>query len=575
MTTSLVDAESVLAVDIGSVTTRALLFDVVDGIYNFIGVGSAPSTATAPFNDISEGVHNALLNLQKIVSRKVTGADGHIIIPAQASAAGVDRLVITFSAGPELRVVIAGLLNEVSVESAQHLAVSTYARVVETIGLNDRRHTDVQLDAILRAEPDIVLVAGGTEGGASRSVGKLLDLVGMVCRVLPQDRRPEVIYAGNQVLAKRVKEHFEKLTTVQVAPNIRPSIDTEDLSPAQVTLQNTAMRLRRRRMIGLEPLSVLTAVPPIPSAQAFGRMVRFLSKVYDPAKGVLGIDLGANATLVASAVTGQLNTAVYPLGMGAGLAQAMNLLRVEDISKWLPLHIPDADVRDYLWNKSLHPNSLPMTVETLAIEQAAARQIMRLVMQQFLAQHPDQYMFYEPILAGGSLITQAPTSGQSLLMLLDGLQPVGITILMLDQNGLTAPLGAISGFNSVLPVQVLESGAFLNLGTVICPVSEARYGTPILDVRLEYDHANETRLEVRQGSLVQLPLKVGQMARIHLNGLRGTQVDPRGQRGKVSFKIVGGACGAVIDARGRPLNLPPDAARRRDLLRKWAMAVGG
>ena len=146
---------------------------------------------------------------------------------------------------------------------------------------------------------------------------------------------------------------------------------------------------------------------------------------------------------------------------------------------------------------------------------------------------------------------------------------------MLDQNGLTAPLGAASTFNPVLPVQVLESGAFLNLGTVICPVSEARYGTPILQVRLEYDQGNESRLEVRQGSLVQLPLKMGQVARIHLNGLRGTEIDPRGKRGKVSFKIVGGACGAVIDARGRPLNLPPDASRRRDLLRKWAMAVGG
>ena len=313
--------KSVLAVDIGSVTTRALLFDVVDGIYTFIAAGSAPSTAAAPFRDISEGVHNALLNLQKVVGRKITGTDGHIIIPAHTSGSGVDRMVITFSAGPELRVVVAGLLNDVSVESAHHLASSTYARVVETIGLNDRRRPEVQMDAILRAEPDIILVAGGTDGGASRSVGKLLDLVGMVCRVLPQDKRPEVIYAGNQALAKRVKEHFAKLTTLQVAPNIRPSIDSEDLSPAQVVLQNSAMRLRRQRVIGLEPLSVLCAVPPSPSAQAFGRMVRFLSKVYDPVKGVFGIDLGASATLVAAAVAGQLNTAVYPLGMGAGLTR--------------------------------------------------------------------------------------------------------------------------------------------------------------------------------------------------------------------------------------------------------------
>ncbi len=575
MTTSLVDAESVVTVDIGSVTTRALLFDVVDGIYTFVAAGSAPSTAAAPFRDVSEGVHNALVNLQKVVGRKITGADGHIIIPAQSSGAGVDRLAITFSAGPELRLVVAGLLGDVSLESARHLAASTYARVVETIGLNDRRRMDMQLDAVLRAEPDIILVAGGTDGGASRSVGKLLELVSLVCRVLPQDKRPEVIYAGNQALDKRVRDHFEKLTMLQVAPNIRPSIDSEDLSPAQVVLQNAAMRLRRQRVIGLEPLAALCAVPPMPSVQAFGRMVRFLSKVYDPQKGVLGLDLGASATLVAAAVAGQLDTAVYPLGMGAGLVQALPQLRIEEIIKWLPMHVPEPEVRDYLWNKSLHPNSLPLTAETLAIEQATARQMMRLVMQQFFASHPEQHMAYEPILASGTVVAQAPTPGQSLLMLLDGLQPVGVTILMLDQNGLIAPLGAASTFNPVLPVQVLESGAFLNLGTVISPVSEARYGTPILQVRLEYGQSNETRLEVRQGSLVQLPLKMGQVARIHLNGLHGTEIDARGKRGKVSFKIVGGACGAVIDARGRPLNLPPDASRRRDLLHKWAMAVGG
>ena len=54
--TSLVDAESVLTIDIGSVNTRALLFDVVDGQYHFLAGAVAPFTGGAPFFDISEGV---------------------------------------------------------------------------------------------------------------------------------------------------------------------------------------------------------------------------------------------------------------------------------------------------------------------------------------------------------------------------------------------------------------------------------------------------------------------------------------------------------------------------------------
>jgi len=475
----------------------------------------------------------------------------------------------------ELRVVVCGLLTDVSLDSANHLVSSTYARVVETIGMNDRRLPEVQLDAILKAEPDLIVIAGGTDGGASRSVAKLVDVVGMVCRILPKDKLPEIIFTGNQALTKRIKDYFEKLAPVQVAPNIRPSIDCEDLSPAQAALQQTAMKLRRRRMIGLEPLSVLCAAPPMPTSQAFGRLIRFLSKVYDPQKGVLGIDLGGSTTMVAAAQDGKLDSVVYPLGMGSALTQAMQRIRIEDIMQWMPMHVNEPDVRDYLWNKSLYPTSLPLTDETLAIEQAAARQVMQLVMRQFLDRHPDQYMFYEPIIASGSMVAQAPNPGQSLLMLLDGLQPVGITIMMLDQFGVTAPLGAISAINSVLPVQVLESGVFLNLGTVICPISHARYNTPIMQVRLEYEQGSEIQVEVRQGNLVQLPLTPGQSARVHLTALRGTEIDPRGKHGKVSFKIVGGACGAVIDARGRPLRLPSDAARRRDMLHKWAMAVGG
>ncbi|MCJ7623594.1 MAG: hypothetical protein MUO76_08815 [Anaerolineaceae bacterium] len=121
---------------------------------------------------------------------------------------------------------------------------------------------------------------------------------------------------------------------------------------------------------------------------------------------------------------------------------------------------------------------------------------------------------------------------------------------------------------------MLESGAFLNLGTVISPVSNARFGVKILRVRIEYDDGNESRFEVKKGNLVNLPLLPGQGARIHLEALRRTIIDPYGKQRTSSFKIVGGACGAVIDARGRPIVLPSDPSRRRDLLKRWMTSLG-
>mgnify|MGYP001052323740 CR=1 FL=1 len=45
-----------------------------------------------------------------------------------------------------------------------------------------------------------------------------------------------------------------------------------------------------------------------------------------------------------------------------------------------------------------------------------------------------------------------------------------------------------------------------------------------------------------------------------------------GVGGKVD--VVGGALGVIIDARGRPLTLPQDPARRIELVKKWQWTLG-
>ena len=55
MPASLVQNESILAIDVGTSVTRAVLFDVVEGQYRFVAAGKAPSTAEAPFKDIGIG----------------------------------------------------------------------------------------------------------------------------------------------------------------------------------------------------------------------------------------------------------------------------------------------------------------------------------------------------------------------------------------------------------------------------------------------------------------------------------------------------------------------------------------
>lgn len=575
MTTSLVDAESVIALDIGSVHTRALLFDMVDGQYRFIAAGTVPTTAGAPYHDVGRGVQAAILRLQAVTARNFYNKAGQLQLPSLADGTGIDQIATVFSAGPDLRLVTIGLLETVSVESVNRLAATTYGQVMESIGLNDRRPTDAQIDAILKAEPDLIILAGGTDQGATRSIAKMVDLISLTLQVLPRDKRPDVVYTGNQAIAKRLKEVLSKLTNVHVAPNVRPTIDVEDLDPAQEVLSQVITTRRTAQVGGLAGVASQSTMPLLPAAEGLGRMVKFLSQTDGVPKRVLGIDLGASYTTTASASNGVLQTSTLKLGIGLGLSAVMQSAHLPEVTRWLPMHVNEADVRDYLWQRTLYPSMQPMTTETLAIEQAMVRQALRAALQGLQNTWADLPASYDLIVASNSILAQGSTQGQALLAILDGLQPTGISTIMLDTYDVLPALGAIAAHNALLPVQALESSALLNLGAVISPICSAPYGTVILKVKVEKEGGETSTLEIRQGTLTVLPVQAWQTVKVHLEPQRRMILNPGGKEKLRSFKMTGGVCGVIIDARGRPLDLPEDAPRRRDMIKKWVLSLGG
>lgn len=583
MPVSVVDTDSLLAVEIGSITTRAVLFDVVDGQYRFVAQGQAPSTAGAPWKDVSEGVRNAIENLQIITGRKLLGIDHRLIFPSQ-DGTGVDLFVASMSAGPAIKTVLVGLLADVSLESVQRLARSAYIRVVETISLNDRRRPHEQIDSILRLEPDLFLVAGGTDGGATRALQQMVDLTTLICHLLPEHKRPVVLFAGNQKLTPIVQEKLQTVTSALfLSPNVRPSLTVEDLSPAQSVLNQAYRHIRQHQLLGVSELDSWSKGTLLATSYATARMIRFLSQ--DAPKGILSVDIGASHTTVIAGFQGEVVTGVYTqLGLGESLAGLTRYCSPEDIARWLPFEISNSAVQEYLYHKSLYPASIPATPEELALEQAVARQVLHLAVKSVMKDFPAQAKrpaagllpYFEPIVAGGSVITQAPAPGQSLLLLLDAIQPFGITTILLDQNNIIPAMGAAAGRLPILPVQVLESMAFRYLATVVTPYIQTHLGTPVLRARLVHPNGSETRLEVQQGMLEVMPLSPGQVGRLYLQPLHGADIGLGPGRTRADgFPVAGSVLGVVIDARGRPLRFPADQVRRREIIKKWIWTLGG
>ena len=578
---TILEADTLLAVDVGTVNTRVSLFDVVDGRYRMVATGRASSTAGAPVFDVREGMHVALDEVSEITGRPFFDESDALVMPTTNSGAGVDAFVSTASAGPHVRTVLVGLMPGVSMESARRLASSTYLNVVDEIGLMDVRREAELVDAMLAAKPDLILMVGGTDSGATASVIRQIENVSLVISLLPTVERPALIFAGNTSLGASVAEHFQDTSKVTIVSNIRPDLEHEELGPARLKLAEIVNRLRSQRIAGFEDLNGWSGGYMMLTADAFGRVVRYLSQVYDPDKGVLGIDVGASHVTVAAAFDGVLNNKVHSdLGLGISLPGLLRYASVADVSRWLPTEVPDAEVRDYIFNKAIYPGTIPAELTDLHIEYALLRELVRaglsLSRSDWAVGASSELMPpLEPIIATGGAIARAPRPGYAALALLDAVQPRGITTLVLDPYNLVPAVGAAAGLLPMITVQVLESGSFVSLGTVVSPVGRGREGKPVLRIRIEPESGGEP-IEgiVRFGQLVLLPLRQGEHARMTLRPEKGFDVG-FGGRGKAgALRVAGGALGVIIDARGRPLELSKDPAHRRELNQKWLYDIG-
>jgi hypothetical protein len=574
---------SLLTLDVGSVHTRAGLFDIVEGRARFLAAGRSWTTAGAPLFDASEGIRYALDRVEEISGRVLIAQDGKPLIPSTEQGYGVDYVASTLSTGPPLKTVVVGLLDQVSLASITNLAKTTYTEIVASIGLNNAQGAEKYIDTIQRTQPDMILIAGGTDKGASLSVLRLVNLIGMALYLLPEESRPEVLFAGNTSLAKQVQAFMTPMTRVHLAPNIRPGLAVEHLGPAQSILNDTLRGIHVKRVSGLADLNSWSRNNLMPGAHGLGRVTRFFSKVIPNTEksGVLGVDVGASSTVVAGSFDGDLRLRVHAnLGMGEGLAGVLAGSQLEDVTKWIPGDVSPSYVLDYIQNKILNPGIVPVTTEDLYLEQALAREVLSRAVGKSLDAFPkdahrveqNTLPTFDPIVVSGGIFTNSPSPAHSMLMILDALQPTGIQRILLDINHLAPGLGAASSVVPGLVSQLLlDPTVLVNLGFVISPISRMKPGSTILRIRVKYQSGHETTVNVHQGNIQLISIPAGQRAQVYIDPLHRANIG-LGPGKSTSIQVVGGVFGLVVDARGRPLDLPKDPQTRTNLLLKWQNA---
>jgi hypothetical protein len=580
---SQVGADSLLLLNIGTSHTRASLIDIVERQYRMVATAESSTTADAPYSDVGEGVRFALDQLSALVGCDFFDETGQLIVPSRGSGTGVDAVVLTLSLQADVRVALVGLLPDISMHSVRKLTESAPVRTVAEVSLGDRRTDEARMDALCQAKPDLILVAGGSEGGASEAVLRLMEVIGLSIYMMPRESKPQVLFMGNSSVAGKVQDLLKACEcTVTTARNIRPSLETEDLDPGRVALNEMTAQILRARLTGIEGLLSWTGGVLTPSPLGLGTIIELQARSAPPKKGALGVSVGSGSTTLAAGFGSILELSVRPdLNLGKNAPRLLELTSWRDIVRWLPMDFSEEALRDYLFNKTLYPQTIPATAEDLRIEMAVIREMIRATVRAAMPSWRVPFTYpwagllppITSILGSGSAFTNVPKPGYAALTLLDALQPPGVTNLILDAQNMICALGAAGRVNPLAVVQVLDSPAFPRLGTAICPVGKSHMGDPVLRYRMQYADGRQIKGDVHFGMIEVVPLPLGQKAQINIQLHRHFDLGMGGYGQGGTFAVEGGLAGLIIDARGRPLVFESDHAKNRKLQDDWLTQI--
>ncbi|MEO5953386.1 MAG: glutamate mutase L [Chloroflexia bacterium] len=603
---------AILAVDIGSLNTRAALFDVVGDEYRFVARASANTTAEAPYNDVTAGVYNAVRDLEEITGRKLT-EENRLILPQRADGSGLDLFIATSSAAPALRVAVASVSSDISEPSALQAIGSTYTHIVSRITLDEGvKHIPAeddaliskastawlqeQTDKLLAMPPEVVLIAGGIEGGPVAPLVRLARVVASAAReqVNRAERaarvnkqapgRPIAIFAGNSAAQNVVNDTLSSVAEVRMVANLRPGLTVEQTGPTEEMVTGLYRERRVPQIPGYPVLSRWVEGAVVPTSESIRLIGRYLYAHYG--RETLIADVGASSTSLFLA-NAERDSAVVrgDLGLAYGISNLMAERGAANVLRWLPFAMSEEELVDWTLNKLIRPQLLPQTARDLAIEHALARESLISAHEALQRGYGGTPPHYDLLIGTGGLLGYAPRPGQVAQLLLDALQPVaeglGSVELAVDTTMLLPALGNLAHHHLAAASYIFDRDCLVWLGTALIahadadalvaggPMDESRIA---VTVTVERKSGAET-VEVPYGSIRVIPLRPDERAPLTVKPGQGFRVGS-GEPGKAlkteaGQEVKGGLVGLIIDARGRPLTFHEDQDARMAQVRQW------
>ena len=508
MNKNLKDIKVILATDCGSTTTKAILIEFINNEYRLTFRGEAPTTVEAPFEDVTCGVINAIIELEELSGRKIL-IDDRIISPRNENT-GVDLYISTSSAGGGLQMMVGGVVKNMTGESAQRAALGAGSIVMDIIASNDGRKYHEKVQKIRQLRPDMILLSGGVDGGTKSHV---VELAEVIKTANPNPRlgnnfKIPIIYAGNKDAINDIEKRLGDTTDLKIVDNIRPTLDKENLKPSRDKIHDLFMEHVMAQAPGYNKLLTWTDYPIIPTPGAVGKIIEKIAE--NENISVVGVDIGGATTDVFSVFNKKFNRTVSAnYGMSYSICNVLAETGIENISRWVSSEIDEKDLTNRIANKMIRPTTIPQTLEELIIEQSIAREALRLSFIQHkefavslkgvqqertISDTFDQTMSGETlvnmnelnmIVGSGGVLSHAPRREQAYRMLVDAFLPEGITQIAVDSIFMMPQLGVLSEVHEKAAVEVFNKDCLVRLGTCIAPIGTGNIDDDILEFSFE------------------------------------------------------------------------------------------
>ena len=200
--------EVMVLVDIGSTFTKVTAVNTVERAV--LSQSLAPTTPS----DVSVGLQHALDQLEL-----TSGARQEARVLACSSAAG------------GLRMVAIGLVEDLTAKAAKMAALGAGARVLKTYSF---QLTEEDRAELIELDPDIILLAGGTDGGNAENILHN-------AKVLASLKPVPIVIAGNRSVAQEVARTFPESFSTYISANVMPQIGKLQVEPAREAIRQVFM----------------------------------------------------------------------------------------------------------------------------------------------------------------------------------------------------------------------------------------------------------------------------------------------------------------------------------------------